>query len=63
MMSQRRQDRRAKMQADADFECNLESEKRIEALQLRLDAIEEKKLDIIISEIQLLRSDLQKETK
>ena len=48
MMAQNRQSDRDRMQAQADYETNIEAKKEIEALQLRLNSIEQDKLDKII---------------
>jgi len=48
MMAQNRQNDRDRMQAQADYETNIEAKKEIEELQLRLDAIESNKLDKIL---------------
>jgi len=48
MMAQNRQSERDRLQAQADFETNLEAKKEIEALQLQLNKIETEKLDKII---------------
>lgn len=48
MMAQNRQSDRDRMQAQADYETNIEAKKEIEQLQLRLNAIEQDKLDKII---------------
>ena len=48
MMAQNRQNRRDRMQAESDYQTNIEAKKEIEALQLQLSKIEVEKLDIII---------------
>jgi len=48
MMAQNRQNERDRVQAQADFETNIEAKKEIEQLQMRLDSIETEKLDKII---------------
>lgn len=48
MMSQNRQGERDRVQAQADYQTNIESKKEIEALQLQLSKIEVEKLDKII---------------
>jgi uncharacterized membrane protein len=48
MMAQNRQSDRDRMQAQADYETNVEAKKEIEQLQLRLNTIEQDKLDKII---------------
>lgn len=52
MMSQNRQARRDRHQADADFECNLHAKAEIEDLQRALSRIEIEKLDRIIELLQ-----------
>ena len=49
MMAQNRQSQRDRLQADSDYQTNLDAKKEIEALQLHLNKIETEKLDIIIS--------------
>ena len=49
MMAQNRQSQRDRIQADNDYQTNLEAKKEIEALQVHLTHIETEKLDIIIS--------------
>ncbi len=48
LMSQNRQSERDRLQADADFETNVEAKKEIEELQKRLARIEDEKLDTIL---------------
>jgi len=48
MMAQNRQNDRDRMQAQADYETNIEAKKEIEELQVRLNAIESNKLDKIL---------------
>ena len=48
MMAQNRQSQRDRVQAQADFDTNLEAKKEIEALQLQLNKIETEKLDEIM---------------
>ena len=48
MMAQNRQNRRDRMQAENDYQTNIEAKKEIEALQIQLSKIEVEKLDIII---------------
>lgn len=48
MMAQNRQARRDRHQADADFRTNVEAEKEIEDLQIRLARIEDEKLEKIL---------------
>jgi len=49
MMSQNRQNERDRHQALADYETNLKAKAEIEALQLHLSRIEDRKLDKIIT--------------
>lgn len=51
MMAQNRQSDRDRAQADADFQTNLDAKKEIEELQIRLNAIETEKLDIILARL------------
>lgn len=48
LISQNRQSQRDRIQASADYETNLEAKKEIEHIMMRLDAIEENKLDKIL---------------
>ncbi len=48
MMAQNRQNERDRVQAQADYQTNVDAKKEIEALQIALDNIETKKLDKII---------------
>lgn len=48
MMAQNRQSQRDRMQAQADYDTNLEAKREIEALQLQLNKIETEKLDEIM---------------
>jgi uncharacterized membrane protein len=48
MMAQNRQSQRDRVQAQADFDTNLEAKKEIEALQIQLTKIETEKLDEIM---------------
>ncbi len=49
MMSQNRQSQRDRLQADNDYQTNLDAKKEIEALQLQLNKLEIEKLDVIIA--------------
>ena len=53
MMSQNRQSQRDRIQAESDYQTNIDAKKEIEALQLQLSKIEVEKLDMII---ELLKS-------
>jgi uncharacterized membrane protein len=48
MMAQNRQSERDRLQAQADYDTNLEAKKEIEALQIQLNKIETEKLDEIM---------------
>lgn len=48
MMSQNRQNQRDRMQAQHDYQTNIDAKKEIEALQIQLSKIEMDKLDKII---------------
>ena len=49
MMAQNRQSERDRVQAQADYQTNIEAKQEIEALQIKLNSIEVDKLDKIIS--------------
>jgi uncharacterized membrane protein len=49
MMAQNRQSERDRVQADSDYQTNLEAKKEIEALQIHLNSIETEKLDKILA--------------
>jgi uncharacterized membrane protein len=49
MMSQNRQNQRDRIQADSDYQTNIDAKKEIEALQIQLNKLETEKLDVIIS--------------
>ena len=53
MMSQNRQNQRDRIQAENDYQTNIDAKKEIEALQLQLSKMEVEKLDAII---ELLKS-------
>ena len=48
MMSQNRQSKRDRIQAQEDYQTNIDAKKEIEALQMQLSTIETQKLDKII---------------
>jgi len=48
MMSQNRQNQRDRIQAQMDYQTNLDAKKEIEALQLQISKLEIEKLDMII---------------
>jgi uncharacterized membrane protein len=49
MVGQNLQSRHSELRADADYETNVESEKKIEDIIKRLDSIENEKLDKILT--------------
>jgi uncharacterized membrane protein len=49
MMAQNRQSERDRIQAQEDYQTNIDAKKEIEALQIRLNSIETEKLDKIIT--------------
>ncbi len=55
MMSQNRQTARDRMQAEEDYQCNIEAKQEIEALQRQLSKIEMEKLDKIIVMLEEIR--------
>ncbi len=55
MMAQNRQGERDRLQANADFQTNLDAKEEIEALQKKLNTIEVEKLDKIIAMLEELR--------
>ena len=57
MMAQNRQGERDRMQAMNDYQTNVEAKKEIEALQIKLNAIEVEKLDKIIAMLQQWESE------
>lgn len=57
MMAQNRQSQRDRVQAQADYDTNLEAKKEIEALQMQLNKIETEKLDDIIQMLQKMKKD------
>ena len=57
MMAQNRQSQRDRVQAQADFDTNLEAKKEIEALQVQLNKIETEKLDEIIRILREMKKD------
>ena len=48
MMSQNRQSQRDRIQAQEDYQTNIDAKKEIEALQIQIKNLETKKLDKII---------------
>lgn len=55
MMAQNRQGERDRLQAQADYDTNLEAKKEIELLQIQLNKIETEKLDKIIAMLEEMR--------
>lgn len=60
MMSQNRQNERDRVQAQSDYQTNVDAKLEIEALALRLDKIETEKLDKIIKMLEEMESDSAK---
>ena len=56
MMSQNRQSQRDRIQAQDDYQTNLEAKKEIEAIQRQISNLEIKKLDKIILMLEELKS-------
>lgn len=55
MMSQNRQSERDRIQAQDDYQCNLEAKLEIESLQIQLTKIETEKLDKILAILQEMK--------
>ena len=55
MMAQNRQSERDRLQAQADFDTNIEAKQEIEALQKQLNKIEIEKLDKIITMLEEMK--------
>ena len=55
MMAQNRQSERDRLQAQADFDTNIEAKQEIEALQKQLNKIEIEKLDKIITMLEAMK--------
>ncbi len=55
MMSQNRQSKRDRVQAQEDYQTNIDAKKEIEALQLQLNKLETEKLDKIIAMIEEMK--------
>jgi len=60
MMSQNRQNERDRVQAQSDYQTNVDAKKEIEALAIRLDKIEAEKLDKIIKMLEEMESNSAK---
>jgi uncharacterized membrane protein len=56
MMSQNRQSERDRIQAQSDYQTNIDAKLEIEALAIRLDTIEREKLDKIIKLLEEMES-------
>jgi uncharacterized membrane protein len=56
MMAQNRQSDRDRIQAQNDYQCNVDAKQEIEALQLHLSKIETEKLDKIIQMLEEMKS-------
>jgi uncharacterized membrane protein len=57
MMSQNRQSQRDRIQAQEDYQTNIEAKKEIEALQLQISNLEIKKLDKILAMLEEMKKD------
>ncbi|MGG9972653.1 DUF1003 domain-containing protein [Ferruginibacter sp. SUN002] len=55
MMSQNRQSARDRIQAQDDYQTNIDAKKEIEALQIQLNKLETEKLDKIIQMIEQMK--------
>jgi uncharacterized membrane protein len=60
MMSQNRQNERDRIQAQADYQTNVDAKLEIEALSLKLKSIEVEKLDKIITMLEEIKSNPSK---
>jgi uncharacterized membrane protein len=60
MMSQNRQSERDRIQAQSDYQTNVDAKLEIEALTIKLDKIETEKLDKIIEMLEEMRSNSKK---
>ena len=56
MMAQNRQSERDRLQAQEDYNTNVEAKKEIEALQIQLNKIETEKLDEIMKMLQEMKT-------
>lgn len=59
MMSQNRQNERAREQAKADYQTNIDAKLEIEALTIKLNSIEVDKLDKIIALLEEMKKNPQ----
>ncbi len=55
MMAQNRQSQRDRIQAQDDYQCNLDAKQEIEALQIQLNKIETEKLDKIMAMLEEMK--------
>ena len=60
MMSQNRQNERDRVQAQSDYQTNIDAKLEIEALTIKLDKIETEKLDKIIEMLEEMKSNSKK---
>lgn len=60
MMSQNRQSERDRIQAQSDYQTNIDAKLEIEALTIKLDKIETEKLDKIIAMLEEMKSNSAK---
>nr|WP_315254814.1 DUF1003 domain-containing protein [uncultured Flavobacterium sp.] len=60
MMSQNRQSERDRIQAQSDYQTNIDAKLEIEALTIKLDKIETEKLDKIIELLEEMRNNSKK---
>lgn len=60
MMSQNRQSERDRIQAQSDYQTNIDAKLEIESLAIKLDKIETEKLDKIIEMLEEMRSNSKK---
>lgn len=60
MMSQNRQSERDRIQAQSDYQTNIDAKLEIEALTIKLDKIETEKLDKIIGMLEEMKSNSTK---
>jgi uncharacterized membrane protein len=60
MMAQNRQSERDRLQAQADYQTNLDAKLEIEALQKKLNSIEAEKLDKIITMLEEMKRSINK---
>jgi uncharacterized membrane protein len=63
MMSQNRQSQRDRLQAQEDYQCNIDAKKEIEALQLQIERLETEKLDKILDLLRDMKQTVSHERK